>query len=194
MCCLCLWFQRSDCWTWSHHHASSQSRLSSVSRCRSIHVYMLSGSFADNQQDLFLQVSFSMLGISEKTIGYLDKRQYLCAICLLTRQPSSCVFWFVFGSIITVVLSCLWQLFVIAFDDGEPVKSNSTLVEITVLQPSRIPIFTQEEYRYRSLTTAAVRWPLCLCCVVLKYMLPSLAASMRWSLSPFLSIPHVYFQ
>ncbi|KAA8583718.1 hypothetical protein FQN60_014926 [Etheostoma spectabile] len=40
------------------------------------------------------------------------------------------------------------QLFVIAYDDGEPVKSNSTLVEITVLQPSRIPIFTQEEYRF----------------------------------------------
>lgn len=39
------------------------------------------------------------------------------------------------------------QLFVVAFDDGEPVKTNSTLVEITVLQPSRIPIFTQEEYR-----------------------------------------------
>ena len=40
------------------------------------------------------------------------------------------------------------QLYVIAFDDGEPVKFNSTLVEITVLQPSRIPIFTQEDYRY----------------------------------------------
>ena len=40
------------------------------------------------------------------------------------------------------------QLYVIAFDDGEPVKLNSTLVEITVLQPSRIPIFTQEDYRY----------------------------------------------
>lgn len=44
------------------------------------------------------------------------------------------------------VLSCPLQLYVIAYDDGEPVKSNSTLVEITVLQPSRIPIFTQEEY------------------------------------------------
>ncbi|XP_068183627.1 protocadherin-15-like [Antennarius striatus] len=44
--------------------------------------------------------------------------------------------------------SVIFKLFVIAFDDGEPVKSNSTLVEITVLQPSRIPIFTQEEYRF----------------------------------------------
>uniref|UniRef100_A0A8C4HB23 Protocadherin-15 n=1 Tax=Dicentrarchus labrax TaxID=13489 RepID=A0A8C4HB23_DICLA len=44
--------------------------------------------------------------------------------------------------------SVTFKLFVIAYDDGEPVKSNSTLVEITVLQPSRIPIFTQEEYRY----------------------------------------------
>ncbi|CAG6016987.1 unnamed protein product [Menidia menidia] len=43
--------------------------------------------------------------------------------------------------------SVTFKLFVIAFDDGEPVKSNSTLVEITVLQPSRIPIFTEEEYR-----------------------------------------------
>uniref|UniRef100_A0A3Q3WFF3 Cadherin domain-containing protein n=1 Tax=Mola mola TaxID=94237 RepID=A0A3Q3WFF3_MOLML len=44
--------------------------------------------------------------------------------------------------------SVTFKLFVIAFDNGEPVKSNSTLVEITVLQPSRIPIFTQEEYRF----------------------------------------------
>ncbi|XP_017286287.1 protocadherin-15 isoform X5 [Kryptolebias marmoratus] len=42
--------------------------------------------------------------------------------------------------------SVTFKLYVIAFDDGEPVKTNSTLVEITVLQPSRIPIFTQEEY------------------------------------------------
>jgi len=37
---------------------------------------------------------------------------------------------------------------VIAYDDGEPVKMNRTTVEITVLQPSRIPIFTEEEYRW----------------------------------------------
>ncbi|XP_018527632.1 protocadherin-15, partial [Lates calcarifer] len=43
--------------------------------------------------------------------------------------------------------SVTFKLFVIAYDNGEPVKSNSTLVEITVLQPSRIPIFTQEEYK-----------------------------------------------
>ncbi|KAI4812262.1 hypothetical protein KUCAC02_023664, partial [Chaenocephalus aceratus] len=44
--------------------------------------------------------------------------------------------------------SVTFKLFVIAFDDGEPVKTNSTMVEITVLQPSLIPIFTQEEYRF----------------------------------------------
>uniref|UniRef100_A0A3Q3JPT7 Protocadherin-15 n=1 Tax=Monopterus albus TaxID=43700 RepID=A0A3Q3JPT7_MONAL len=44
--------------------------------------------------------------------------------------------------------SVTFKLFVIAYDDGEPVKTNSTLVEITVLQPSRIPIFTEEEYRF----------------------------------------------
>ncbi|GLD65136.1 protocadherin-15-like isoform X1, partial [Lates japonicus] len=44
--------------------------------------------------------------------------------------------------------SVTFKLFVIAYDNGEPVKSNSTLVEITVLQPSRIPIFTQEEYKF----------------------------------------------
>ncbi|TNN81781.1 Protocadherin-15 [Liparis tanakae] len=44
--------------------------------------------------------------------------------------------------------SVTFKLFVVAYDDGEPVKSNSSLVEITVLQPSRIPIFTQEEYRF----------------------------------------------
>lgn len=40
------------------------------------------------------------------------------------------------------------QLVVVAYDDGEPAKENTTLVEITVLQPSVIPVFTQEEYRY----------------------------------------------
>ncbi|XP_042192779.1 protocadherin-15b [Callorhinchus milii] len=43
--------------------------------------------------------------------------------------------------------SSIFELVVIAFDDGEPVKFNSTTVVITVLQPSVIPRFTQEEYR-----------------------------------------------
>uniref|UniRef100_A0A672J348 Protocadherin-15 n=1 Tax=Salarias fasciatus TaxID=181472 RepID=A0A672J348_SALFA len=51
--------------------------------------------------------------------------------------------------------SVTFKLFVIAFDDGEPVKTNSTLVEITVLQPSRIPIFTQEEYRFSPVSELA---------------------------------------
>ncbi|KAM3863277.1 protocadherin-15-like [Diretmus argenteus] len=51
--------------------------------------------------------------------------------------------------------STIFQLFVIAYDDGEPVKFNSTLVEITVLQPSRIPIFTQEEYRFSPVSELA---------------------------------------
>ncbi|XP_047668902.1 protocadherin-15a isoform X2 [Tachysurus fulvidraco] len=42
--------------------------------------------------------------------------------------------------------STIFRLIVIAFDEGEPVKMNTTLVEITVLQPSRIPIFTEEDY------------------------------------------------
>uniref|UniRef100_A0A665WB09 Protocadherin-15 n=1 Tax=Echeneis naucrates TaxID=173247 RepID=A0A665WB09_ECHNA len=41
-----------------------------------------------------------------------------------------------------------FNLVVVAHDDGEPVKENTTLVEITVLQPSVIPVFTQEEYRF----------------------------------------------
>ncbi|XP_031416818.1 protocadherin-15b isoform X3 [Clupea harengus] len=41
-----------------------------------------------------------------------------------------------------------FSLVVIAYDGGEPAKLNKTLVEITVLQPSVIPIFTQEEYRF----------------------------------------------
>ncbi|GLD62942.1 protocadherin-15-like protein, partial [Lates japonicus] len=40
----------------------------------------------------------------------------------------------------------MFSLIVLAYDDGEPVKENTTLVEITVLQPSVIPVFTQEEY------------------------------------------------
>ncbi|XP_047459724.1 protocadherin-15-like isoform X4 [Mugil cephalus] len=51
--------------------------------------------------------------------------------------------------------SVTFKLFVIAFDDGEPVKTNGTLVEITVLQPSRIPIFTQEEYRFAQVSESA---------------------------------------
>lgn len=43
---------------------------------------------------------------------------------------------------------CVCQLLVVAYDDGEPMKENTALVEITVLQPSVIPIFTREEYRY----------------------------------------------
>ncbi|KAF3704406.1 Protocadherin-15 Precursor [Channa argus] len=41
-----------------------------------------------------------------------------------------------------------FSLVVVAYDDGNPVKENTTLVEITVLQPSVIPVFTQEEYRF----------------------------------------------
>ncbi|KAK7148219.1 hypothetical protein R3I93_012518 [Phoxinus phoxinus] len=44
--------------------------------------------------------------------------------------------------------NAIFKLVVIAYDDGEPVKMNRTTVEITVLQPSRIPIFTEEEYRF----------------------------------------------
>ncbi|XP_073722817.1 protocadherin-15b isoform X2 [Misgurnus anguillicaudatus] len=41
-----------------------------------------------------------------------------------------------------------FSLAVIAYDDGKPMMFNKTLVEITVLQPSIIPVFTQEEYRF----------------------------------------------
>ncbi|XP_037610814.1 protocadherin-15-like isoform X3 [Sebastes umbrosus] len=41
-----------------------------------------------------------------------------------------------------------FSLVVVAYDDGVPVKENTTLVEITVLQPSVIPVFAQEEYRF----------------------------------------------
>ncbi|XP_055358409.1 protocadherin-15 isoform X2 [Betta splendens] len=51
--------------------------------------------------------------------------------------------------------SVTFKLYVIAYDDGEPVKTNSTLVEITVLQPSRIPIFTEEEYRFSPVSELA---------------------------------------
>ncbi|XP_063339106.1 protocadherin-15-like [Pelmatolapia mariae] len=41
-----------------------------------------------------------------------------------------------------------FSLVVVAYDHGEPVKKNTTVVEITVLQPSVIPVFTREEYRF----------------------------------------------
>ncbi|XP_069097078.1 protocadherin-15 [Pleurodeles waltl] len=43
--------------------------------------------------------------------------------------------------------STTFKLVIIAYDDGDPVKSNTTTVMITVLQPSVIPRFTQDEYR-----------------------------------------------
>uniref|UniRef100_A0A4W5MNF6 Protocadherin-related 15b n=1 Tax=Hucho hucho TaxID=62062 RepID=A0A4W5MNF6_9TELE len=57
------------------------------------------------------------------------------------------------GSVITRVNlneepNLVFSLIIVAYDDGEPVKVNKTLVVITVLQPSVIPIFTQEEYRF----------------------------------------------
>ncbi|XP_043110530.1 protocadherin-15a isoform X8 [Puntigrus tetrazona] len=54
----------------------------------------------------------------------------------------------------------VFRLVVIAYDDGDPVKTNRTTVEITVLQPSRIPIFTEEEYRFSPVSeNAPVRTP-----------------------------------
>ncbi|XP_009950970.1 PREDICTED: protocadherin-15, partial [Leptosomus discolor] len=43
--------------------------------------------------------------------------------------------------------STVFKLVVVAYDDGDPVKFNTTTVEIAVLQPSVIPRFTQDEYR-----------------------------------------------
>ncbi|XP_056617163.1 protocadherin-15a [Triplophysa dalaica] len=51
--------------------------------------------------------------------------------------------------------TAVFRLVVIAYDDGEPVKINRTTVEITVLQPSRIPIFTEEEYRFSPVSESA---------------------------------------
>ncbi|XP_041830365.1 protocadherin-15-like isoform X2 [Melanotaenia boesemani] len=48
-----------------------------------------------------------------------------------------------------------FSLVVVAYDHGQPVKENTTLVEITVLQPSVIPIFTQEEYRFSPVSEEA---------------------------------------
>ncbi|XP_053270320.1 protocadherin-15 [Pleuronectes platessa] len=48
-----------------------------------------------------------------------------------------------------------FNLVVVAYDDGEPLKENTTLVEITVLQPSVIPVFTQEEYRFAPVSEEA---------------------------------------
>ncbi|XP_061564652.1 protocadherin-15-like [Cololabis saira] len=48
-----------------------------------------------------------------------------------------------------------FSLVVVAYDHGEPMKENTTLVEITVLQPSVIPVFTQEEYRFAPVSEEA---------------------------------------
>lgn len=82
--------------------------------------------------------------MSTKTPGNL-KGNYLWSLWLNYNMWLCCAF---VSILFMCVFFCVLQLFVIAFDNGEPVKSNTTLVEITVLQPSRIPIFNQEEYRY----------------------------------------------
>ncbi|XP_053305911.1 uncharacterized protein LOC128468247 [Spea bombifrons] len=51
--------------------------------------------------------------------------------------------------------SAIFKLVVIAYDDGDPIKYNSTTVIITVLQPSVIPRFTQDEFRPPPLSEAA---------------------------------------
>ncbi|XP_072312351.1 protocadherin-15b [Eucyclogobius newberryi] len=48
-----------------------------------------------------------------------------------------------------------FSLVVVAYDDGVPIKKSSALVEITVLQPSVIPVFTQEEYRFAAVSEEA---------------------------------------
>ncbi|NXP22062.1 PCD15 protein, partial [Scytalopus superciliaris] len=53
--------------------------------------------------------------------------------------------------------STVFKLVVIAYDDGDPVKSSSTTVEVTVLQPSVIPRFTQDEYRPPPVSESAPR-------------------------------------
>lgn len=85
--------------------------------------------------------------MSTKMPGNLKKG----IICVVYGKKQNVILLHLHLSVVYECVLSLLQLFVIAFDDGEPVKSNSTLVEITVLQPSRIPIFTQEEYRYISL-------------------------------------------
>ncbi|XP_056286606.1 protocadherin-15-like [Pseudoliparis swirei] len=53
-----------------------------------------------------------------------------------------------------------FNLVVVAYDDGEPVRESTTRVEITVLQPSVIPVFTQDKYRFpRVSEEAAVGTP-----------------------------------
>lgn len=88
-----------------------------------------------------------MLSMSTKMPSVLEEGIICVVHVWLNKKNKLLNFCACIWVLLMCVLSCLWQLFVIAFDDGEPVKSNSTLVEITVLQPSRIPIFTQEEYR-----------------------------------------------
>ncbi|KAL0984119.1 hypothetical protein UPYG_G00137360 [Umbra pygmaea] len=49
----------------------------------------------------------------------------------------------------------VFTLNIVAYDEGEPVKVNKTLVVITVLQPSVIPVFTQDEYRFPAVSENA---------------------------------------
>ncbi|KAJ8388237.1 hypothetical protein AAFF_G00136080 [Aldrovandia affinis] len=69
--------------------------------------------------------------------------------------------------------SVTFRLVVIAYDDGEPVKLSRSVVEITVLQPSIIPIFTEEEY---SGAVGLKARPICLRYLRMKHPLSSLRA------------------
>lgn len=170
--CLCLRFQRQRLF-----HLVAPARFLTVPTSQSLVVdqYMCTcslGALKTTSKILSYKSLFRCQGSLKRPPAPLNKDS-ICAphVCLQDNQTA--VLFLGFCSMISSVFSCLCQLFVIAFDDGEPVKSNSTLVEITVLQPSRIPIFTQEEYRYRSSTTAAARRPFRLCRIVLQYVTQS---------------------
>lgn len=140
--------------------ASPEAQVSTVYECRSIHSYLLSGSFAGCFRSYF--TSLSLLGCRTclwKMPGNLRKGMTCVVRSSVVENNNNVLLAFACEGCLCL-LSCPLQLFVIAFDDGEPVKTNSTMVEITVLQPSLIPIFTQEEYRYVCWTNC---WCSCLC-------------------------------
>ncbi|XP_051522633.1 protocadherin-15-like [Myxocyprinus asiaticus] len=87
------------------------------------------------------------LGTAASRVHYkVDLEQFPYSASIFDIEENS-------GSVLTKVNlneepNTKFNLAVIAYDDGEPMKFNKSLVEITVLQPSIIPVFTQEEYRF----------------------------------------------
>ncbi|TRY94257.1 hypothetical protein DNTS_025326 [Danionella cerebrum] len=91
------------------------------------------------------QAPFLILGTAASRVHYrVNMKEFAYSTSIFEVDENS-------GNVLTRVNlneepNTKFTLAVIAYDDGQPVMFSGSVVEITVLQPSIIPVFTQEEY------------------------------------------------